>query len=258
MTAKEKLLAKFRREPSLTKAGLPKGKEAQAALRELLAEGLVIKIGTRYFSDTQAPTKEREMARLEARLLSAVRLFKENKLHASPRTRLPTTRAALDELVDQRVVLRLEIDRDKKSGVLYLHSAHAGTGHPSSSAASPSREKTLLSSDQDQPVPVQPLEASAAAAVTTFSSPPVDPGPGIRSAHAGLARRHGTESVFISELAAEAGLPVEELQRWLQKHAVELGQGTLDEGDWSCATEEQRAAAMMLRDRRRLYIRLHS
>lgn len=36
-----------------------------------------------------------------------------------------------------------------------------------------------------------------------------------------------------------------------------LGEFTLDEGDWSCATEQQRAAGIMLRDRIRLYINIH-
>ncbi|RYD28186.1 MAG: hypothetical protein EOP86_23450, partial [Verrucomicrobiaceae bacterium] len=125
MTAKDKLLAKFRKQPSLTKSALPKGKDSLAALQELLAEGLVVKVGTRYFSDNQAPTKEREMARIEAKLRSAVKLFKEGKLQLLPKTKLPTTRAALDELVDSRAILRLDIEGDKKAGPLYLHSAHA-------------------------------------------------------------------------------------------------------------------------------------
>ncbi|MDB6134847.1 MAG: hypothetical protein JWM59_3090 [Verrucomicrobiales bacterium] len=240
MTAKEKLLAKFRKQPSLTKSALPKGKDSLAALQELLAEGLVVKVGTKYFSDTQAPTKEREMARIEAKLRSAVKLFKEGKLQLLQNTKLPTTRAALDELVDSRSILRLDIDGDKKAGPLYLHSAHAlgGQSVSASTVSSP-----------DMAIPPNPEPAA---------SPPADPGPGIRRAYAALVQRRGTNSVFISELASEAGVAVGTLQNWLQKHAVDEGQGTLDEGDWSCATEEQRAAAMMLRDRRRLYIRLHS
>lgn len=240
MTAKEKLLAKFRKQPSLTKSALPKGKEGLAALQELLAEGLVVKVGTRYFSDNQAPTREREMARIEAKLRSAVKLFKEGRLQLLAKTKLPTTRAALDGLVDSRTILRLDIEGDKKSGPLYLHSTHARGSQsiPTSSAVSPD---------------IAPLPIPEPA-----SSPTADPGPDIRRAYAVLAQRHGTDSVFISALASEAGLPVQALQNWLQKHAVEQGQGTLDEGDWSCASEEQRAAAMMLRDRPRLYIRLHS
>lgn len=236
MSAKEKLLAKFRKEASLTKAALPKGKAAVAILQELLAEGLVVKIGTRYFSDTQAPTQERELARIEAKLRSAVKLFKENALLLKPRLKLPTTRAALDELVDRRTVLRLEILGDKKAGALYLHTAHALAARGAGAAEGLAAAAT----------PASPL------------SPPPDPGAEIRRAYAALRQRHGTDSVFISELATEAALPVPAVQGWLQKHAVEQGEGTLDEGDWSCATEEQRAAAMMLRDRRRLYIRLHA
>ena len=48
----------------------------------------------------------------------------------------------------------------------------------------------------------------------------------------------------------------EELRGWIEQEIVEKGQGQLDEGDWGAATAEQRAAAVELWGRKRLYIAL--
>ncbi|MFY9983622.1 MAG: hypothetical protein WAM44_05570 [Chthoniobacterales bacterium] len=48
----------------------------------------------------------------------------------------------------------------------------------------------------------------------------------------------------------------DELQGWIEQEIVQKGQGQLDEGDWGAATDEQRAAAVELLGRKRLYIAL--
>ncbi|TLD72342.1 hypothetical protein FEM03_03020 [Phragmitibacter flavus] len=216
---RERLLAKFRGKVSLTKSGVGTSKGVLETLRELMEKGEVVKLGTHYFLAGSAPTMEREKLRLDRMLRGTHKLFKGGALRLLPKVNLPSTRAALDALVDERVVLRLEILKDKKAGFLYLHSCHASAG---------------VAGDMGE-----------------------DLGGRIRRAYGSLVKQSANLSVFIADLAVEAGLETKVLQEWLQTMVVERGLGTLDEGDWSYASEAQRAAAMVFRDRRRLYVRLH-
>jgi len=108
------------------------------------------------------------------------------------------------------------------------------------------------------------------AAPETSSTPIVDqsltPGPqasgddvarALRPAYNRLVERTGSDSVFISDLVNESGLPLPQVQQWLRDYGISQGQATLDTADWSSATEEQRAANVMLRGQERLYVRLH-
>lgn len=79
----------------------------------------------------------------------------------------------------------------------------------------------------------------------------------LRPAFDRIVERTGSDSVFISDLVKESGLPLEQVQQWIREYGINQGQATLDTGDWSVATEEQRAANVMLRDQERLYIQMH-
>lgn len=79
----------------------------------------------------------------------------------------------------------------------------------------------------------------------------------LRPAYDRLVQRSGADSVFISDLINESGLPADQVKQWLRDYGINQGQATLDTGDWSVATEEQRAANVMLRGQERLYVRLH-
>ncbi len=78
----------------------------------------------------------------------------------------------------------------------------------------------------------------------------------IHQAYERLAHDKGRRSVFISDLLRVSETSWEELRGWIEQEIVEKGRGQLDEGDWSAATEEQRAAAVELWGRKRLYIAL--
>ena len=78
----------------------------------------------------------------------------------------------------------------------------------------------------------------------------------IYKAYERLTRDKGRRSVFISDLRRTSETSWEELRGWIEQEIVEKGQGQLDEGDWGAATEEQRAAAVELWGRKRLYIAL--
>jgi hypothetical protein len=78
----------------------------------------------------------------------------------------------------------------------------------------------------------------------------------IRKAYERLTRDKGRRSVFISDLQRVSETGWEELRGWIEQEIVEKGQGQLDEGDWGAATAEQRAAAVELWGRKRLYIAL--
>lgn len=79
----------------------------------------------------------------------------------------------------------------------------------------------------------------------------------LRPAYDRLVQRSGADSVFISDLINESGLPADQVKQWLRDYGINQGQATLDTGDWSVATEEQRAANVMLRGQERLYVRMH-
>jgi hypothetical protein len=78
----------------------------------------------------------------------------------------------------------------------------------------------------------------------------------IRCTYEQVAKEKGRRSIFISDLLQASGLSWQELRGWIEKEVVEAGHGQLDEGDWNAATEEQRAAAVDLWGRKRLYIAL--
>ena len=78
----------------------------------------------------------------------------------------------------------------------------------------------------------------------------------IHKAYERLMRDQGRRSVFISDLQRVSETGWEELRGWIEQEIVEKGQGQLDEGDWGAATPEQRAAAVELWGRKRLYIAL--
>jgi hypothetical protein len=78
----------------------------------------------------------------------------------------------------------------------------------------------------------------------------------IYKAYERLTQDKGRRSVFISDLRRMSATSWDELQGWIEQEIVQKGQGQLDEGDWGAATDEQRAAAVELWGRKRLYIAL--
>jgi hypothetical protein len=51
-------------------------------------------------------------------------------------------------------------------------------------------------------------------------------------------------AVFISDLATELQIGSPKLHAWIRREVIKSGHGTLDDGHWPTATENQRAAAI--------------
>jgi len=62
-------------------------------------------------------------------------------------------------------------------------------------------------------------------------------------------------AVFISDLATELQIGVPKLHAWIHDDVIKSGRGSLDDGHWPTATEDQRAAAIEHLGSMRLLIR---
>ena len=62
-------------------------------------------------------------------------------------------------------------------------------------------------------------------------------------------------AVFISDLANELQIGLPKLHEWIRREVIKSGHGSLDDGHWPTATENQRAAAIEHLGSRRLLIR---
>lgn len=78
----------------------------------------------------------------------------------------------------------------------------------------------------------------------------------LEAAYKRLRERTGYDSIPIGDVAREAGVEIEEARQWA-RDLQERGDATLDTGDWSYATEEQRRAAVEVRGQPRTLIRRH-
>src|SRR6516165_3458821 len=66
----------------------------------------------------------------------------------------------------------------------------------------------------------------------------------VHHAYNGVRGRQLGSAVFISDLASELQIGLPKLHEWIRDHVIKSGRGSLDDGHWPTATEDQRAAAI--------------
>jgi hypothetical protein len=230
-TPAARLEKKFKRKHRLIESDI--GKTQRAALQQLLKAGRVVRVRAYYLAGYE-PTLESESDRIVEKLLSQPRLFRRTALSSKYQETRPFFRAALSKLLGEKQVIRLGIQGGDGSEY-FIHRDHLWQ------VLSPSE----LGPDLSDELPAK-----------------IDPAPKlahkIHQAYERLTRDKGRRSIFISDLQRASKTSWEELQGWIEREVVEKGKGQLDEGDWGAATDEQRAAAVELWGRKRLYIALVS
>lgn len=209
-----------------------KSKPQKEALAQLLQEGRVVHAGAYYLTGHE-PTVETERRRIVQTLLSRPRLFKQSSLKPKLKENQPFFRSALSALVDRKEVIQIAVVAEKGMEC-FIHREHLI--HLLGSASAPASKEA----DNDR---------LSRESVTDVASH-------IRQAYGQVAREKERSSIFISDLLKASGLSWEELRAWIEREVVQGGHGQLDEGDWSAATDDQRAAAVELSGRKRLYIAL--
>jgi hypothetical protein len=207
-------------------------KTQKDALQQLLQEGRVVHVRAYYLAG-HAPTVESERKRIVEKLLTRPRLFRQSSLKSNLRENQPYFRSALSDLVDKKEVIKLGVVGDA-AAEYFIHRDHL---------------LQFLGSIEVRAAKSDELEQLTTDATTKISSQ-------IRCTYEQVANEKGRRSIFISDLLQASGLSWQELRGWIEKEVVEAGHGQLDEGDWNAATEEQRAAAVDLWGRKRLYIAL--
>ena len=227
-TPAARLEKKFKRKHRLVESEI--GKTQKAALRQLLKDGRVVRVKAYYLAGCE-PTLDSECARIVEKLLSQPRLFRKTALSSKYKEALPFFRAALTKLLDDKQVFRLGLQGGDGADY-FIHRDH------------------LLQVLQPEK---QPSDDHA-----TQTNRPPKITQRIYQAYERLTRDKGRRSVFISDLQRASKTSWVELSTWIEQEVVERGQGQLDEGDWGAATDEQRAAAVELWGRKRLYIALVS
>jgi hypothetical protein len=223
------LLKKFETKHRLVRSDITETQKE--ALAQLLQEGRVVHAGAYYLAGHE-PTIETERKKIVQTLLSRPRLFKESSLKPKRKENQRYFRSALSELIDQKEVIQLAIVGDSKSAC-FIHREHliqfvGATGEPKS----------------------KELDAGS------FAESGKDRAAEIRQAYLRVAKEKERSSIFISDLLKASGISWDELRAWIEREVVQAGHGQLDEGDWGAATNEQRAAAVELSGRKRLYIAL--
>jgi hypothetical protein len=224
------LLKKFETKHRLVRSDITEAQKE--ALAQLVQEGRVVHAGAYYLAGHE-PTIETERGKIVQTLLSRPRLFRESLLKPKRKENQRYFRSALSELVDQKVVIQLAIVGDSKSAC-FIHREHliqfvGDTGERKS----------------------KELEAGSFALESGK-----DRAAEIRQAYSRVAQEKERSSIFISDLLKASGISWDELRAWIKREVVQAGHGQLDEGDWGAATDEQRAAAIELSGRKRLYIAL--
>ena len=227
-TPAARLEKKFKRKHRLIESEI--GKTQRLALQELLKEGRVVRVRAYYLAGHE-PTLESESGRVLEKLLSQPRLFRRAALTSRYKEAQPFFRSALSQLLASKQAIQIAVGGI--NGEYFIHRDHL----------------------------INLLGANEAVV-----NPPVSRGPKrndhrkltpkIYQAYECLTRDKGRRSIFISDLLHTSETSWEELRGWIEQEIVENGRGQLDEGDWSAATEEQRAAAVELWGRKRLYIAL--
>jgi hypothetical protein len=227
-TPAARLEKKFKRKHRLTESEI--GKTQKAALQRLLKEGRVVRARAYYLAGYE-PTLESESERIIQKLLSRPCLFRRIALSSRYKEGQAFFRPALSKLLTEKKVVRLAVSGTE--GEYFIHRNHLENMMDSKEARPAQSAEVREESDSQKKLTVR-----------------------IYKAYERLTRDKGRRSVFISDLRRMSATSWDELQGWIEQEIVEKGQGQLDEGDWGAATEEQRAAAVELWGRKRLYIAL--
>lgn len=227
----ELLKAGPRSRTELLKASGARRQARLAALEELLAQGTVVKLQSRYFLDEPRGSIERlieaEAARLEAYLRSLPELVARSGMKIRRGVQDPAlVGAALERLLRTGRIVELEYNDEK----LCVHIAHLPLVR---------REAT----DRELPGDVVPAQEESLSY------------PAVHEAYEQVRARQLGSAVFISDLAGELNVPVAKLQHWIRQEVIASGRGSLDEGHWPAATEAQREAAVEHLGTKRLLIR---
>jgi hypothetical protein len=228
-TPAARLEKKFKRKHRLIESEI--GKTQKTALQHLLQEGRVVRVRAYYLAGYE-PTLQSESKRIIEQLLSQPRLFRRTGLIPRFKEAQPLFRSALSKLLAGKQVI--ELGGGRGDGEYFIHRDHLINmlGSNEATALKPSGVRLPKLDDHKKLTPK------------------------IHQAYERLTRDKGRRSIFISDLLHISETSWEELRGWIEEEIVEKGRGQLDEGDWGAATEEQRAAAVELWGRKRLYIAL--
>jgi hypothetical protein len=227
-TPADRLEQKFKRRHRLTESEI--GKTQRGALQRLLKEGRVVRARAYYLAGYE-PTLGSESERISQKLLSRPCLFRRFALSSRYKEGQAFFRSALSKLLAEKRVVRLAISGT--DGEYFMHRDHLVN-------MMDLKDGRGAQPGEGQPGPDQHKKLTVR----------------IYKAYERLTRDKGRRSVFISDLRRVSETSWDELQGWIEQEIVQKGQGQLDEGDWGAATEEQRAAAVELWGRKRLYIAL--
>jgi hypothetical protein len=215
---RERLLQRFGRSPRLTVSELGRSAPVQSALNELLAEGAVRKLDAFYLAGHE-PSVSTEKARIRKLLETKPKLFPASfLLRRMNRMLKPLARSAIAELVDERTILELSL-HGGKTELVYIHRQHLPREEPAQQiVAKEAIEEQILTAYRD----------------------------------GSTARQR--RSIPIAELVQRSGLAASEVRSWIVQIGIPSRRVQLDEGDWSYASEDERAAAIEQGGRKRLYI----
>jgi hypothetical protein len=227
-TPADRLEKKFKRKHRLIESDI--GKTEKAALQRLLKEGRVVRVRAYYLSGYE-PTLQSESERILQKLLSRPSLFRRTALRSRYKESQPSFRSALSKLLAEKRVISLGLSGI--DGEYFIHRDHLVKMLDSEDSGPSKSAETYGAGDNRKKLTGR-----------------------IHKAYELLTRDKGRRSVFISDLQRMSETGWEELRAWIEQEIVEKGQGQLDEGDWGAATAEQRAAAVELWGRKRLYIAL--
>ena len=222
------LKARSRTKTELLKASSAKRSARQAALDALLADGKVVRIQKKYFTNDPNGSFDRmidtEAARLDAYLRSVPELLSSSSRKLT-RAVKDTALAPLTlrRLIETGDVIEFKYQKQR----LCLHSTHLPR------QTDPVDHSQQLSLDLDRVL--SSLE--------------------VRQAYDRVRSRQLGSAVFISDLATELQIGVQKLHEWIRTEVIQSGRGSLDEGHWPTATEQQRAAAIEHLGSMRLLIR---
>jgi hypothetical protein len=228
-TPAARLEKRFERKHRLIESEI--GKTQKTALQQLLKEGRVVRVRAYYLAGCE-PTLESESKRILGKLLSQPRLFRRTALTPRYKETQPFFRSALSKLLAGKHAIKLGVGGG--DGEYFIHRDHLISMVGSNDAAA-------LKSTEGSRSKLDDYKKLT---------------PKIHQAYGRLTQDKGRRSIFISDLLHMSETSWEELRGWIEQEIVEKGRGQLDEGDWSAATEEQRAAAVELWGRKRLYIAL--
>jgi len=213
----------------------------ERALGEMMASGSVARISAgakpRYFASEFAPSAECAAVKMEqyAALKHPVLLAQTAFRKALAAVEKPLLAEALQLLLSQVRLLKLN------SGRAYVYAHTESVRKMLGSATADGKSANV----ESHPPPAGPGATRV-----------VEPRR-IRDAYLSLVKRTGFPDVEIAALLRESGVELAGLKKWLLD---EHGRGRVDFylGDWSLATDRERAAAVELRDQQYLLVRLEN